>query len=122
MSYCTVAELKTYTGSAYSDEILQALIDGADREINATLQAARVSVGGDGLKEASLNLSISRVYTRMRMDGSKTASTSIDGTVNMGEDIDRAIKTYESKAWKLIDKAIAFSQPRKRFHVARSDR
>lgn len=122
MSYCTPDELKEATGSNYSEETLQALINDADREINATLQAARVYGGGDALKAASLNLSISKLLTRMRMDGTKISTTSLDGTMNLADDPDRSIAAYEKKAWALIDKYIAYAAPRKRFYVARSDR
>lgn len=122
MSYCTTTDVVNATGTVYPSATIQALIDMADAEIDAKLQAMRIGGGGAAVKAASLNLSISKLYTRMRMDGTKTASTSIDGTVNLGEDIDRAISTYERKAWALIDTYIAYAQPRKRYYMARSDR
>jgi len=45
------------TGSAYTTPELQAFIDRADRQINAKLNAARVSGSGNAIKEASLCLS-----------------------------------------------------------------
>lgn len=122
MAYCTTAELVSATGTNYPEAVLQALINDADREINATLQAARVYGSGDALKAASLNLSISKLLTRMRMDGTKISTTSLDGTMNLADDPDRAIAAYEKKAFALIEKYIAYAAPRKRFYVARSDR
>jgi hypothetical protein len=122
MSYCTPAELVLATGSTYSTDVLQALIDRADRQINARLLAARVSGSGNAVKEASLSLSISMLLTRMRMDGSKISTTSIDGTMNLTENVDAAIAGYEKRAWQLLDNYIAYAQPRKRFYIARSDR
>lgn len=122
MSYCTPAELISATGSNYPTETLQALIDQADAEIDAKLMAMRVGGGGSVVKSASLNLSISKLLTRMRMDGTKISTPSLDGTMNLSDDVDRAIATYEKKAWTLIDNYISYAQPRKRFYVARSDR
>ena len=122
MSYCSTTDLVNATGSVYATTTLQALIDMADAEIDAKLNAMRVSGSGSAVKAASLNLSISKLYTRMRMDGSKTANTSIDGTIHLGENIDQAISTYEKKAWSLLDSYIAYAQPRKRYYVGRSDR
>ena len=109
------------TGSAYTTAELQAFIDRADRQINAKLNAARVSGSGNAIKEASLCLSTAMLLTRMRMDGSKPASLSVNG-LSMSDNIDQAIKTYESRAWELVNEHIAYSTPRKRFYVARSDR
>lgn len=122
MSYCTTTDVVNATGTVYATATIQALIDMADAEIDARLQAMRVTGSGSALKAASLNLSISKLYTRMRMDGSKTASTSIDGTIQLGENIDQAIATYERKARKLLDDYIAAAAPRKKYYVARSDR
>ncbi len=122
MSYCSTAELVSATGSVYDTTTLQALIDRADRQINARLLAARVSASGDAVKEASLCLSTSMLLTRMRMDGTKTASTSLDGTISLGDNIDQAIAAYEKQAWKLIDSYIAYAQPRKAHYIGRSDR
>ena len=121
MSYCTPAELVSATGTNYPEVTLQALIDRADRQIDARLLAARVSGGGPAVKEASLSLSISALLTRMRMDGTKTASTSLDGTISLGDNIDAAIAHYEKAAWKLIDDHIAYVAPRRRYYIARSD-
>lgn len=121
MSYCSTAELVSATGATYETAVLQALIDRADRQINARLNAARVSGSSDAIKEASLSLSISMLLTRMRMDGAKPASLSVGG-MSMSDNIDQAIEKLETKAWVLVDDHIAFSQPRKRFYVARSDR
>ncbi len=122
MPYCSTAELIAATGSTYDTTTLLALIDRADRQIDARLLAARVPAGGDAVKEASLCLSISMLLTRMRMDGTKTASTSMDGTMGMSENIDTAIAGYEKRAWQLLDNYIAYAQPRKRHYIARSDR
>ena len=109
------------TGSAYTTAELQAFIDRADRQINAKLNAARVSGSGDAVKEASLCLSTSMLLTRMRMDGSKPASLSVGG-LSMSDNIDQAIETYEARAWELVNEHIARYAPSRRFYIARSDR
>lgn len=121
MSFCTVDELIAATGTNYPELTLQALIDRADRQIISRLNAARVPAGGNSIKEASLSLSISMLLTRMRMDGTKTASTSLDGTSNVADNIDAAIAQYERRAWQLVDEHIAYMAPRKRHYIARSD-
>lgn len=121
MSYCSTAELVSATGATYETAVLQALIDRADRQIKAKLNAARVSGSGDAIKEASLSLSISMLLTRMRMDGAKPASLSVGG-LSMSDNIDQAIKELEARAWELVQDHIAFSAPSRRFYVARSDR
>ncbi len=122
MSYCTTAELVSATGSKYDTAVLQALIDRADRQINAKLNAARVSGSGDAIKEASLSLSTSMLLTRMRMDGTKPSSLSMGGTLTMSDNVDEAIANLETRAWQLVEEHISYSVPSKRYYVARSDR
>ena len=122
MSYCTTAELVTATGSTYDTATLQALIDRADRQINARLQAARVSGSSDAVKEASLSLSISMMLTRMRMDGIKPSSLNMGGVLSMSDNIDEAIKNLEIRAWQLVEDMIAYAAPSRRYYIARSDR
>ena len=121
MSYCSTAELVSATGATYETAVLQALIDRADRQINAKLNAARVGGSGNAVKEASLCLSTAMLLTRMRMDGAKPASLSVGG-LSMSDNIDQAIKTYEARAWELVNEHIAYYSPRRRFYIARSDR
>jgi len=121
MSYCSTAELVSATGATYDAAVLQALIDRADRQINAKLNAARVSGSGDAIKEASLSLSTSMLLTRMRLDGTKPASLSMGG-LSMSDNIDTAIKDLEARAWQLVEEHIAYSAPSRRYYVARSDR
>jgi len=121
MSYCSTAELVSATGATYDAAVLQALIDRADRQITARLNAARVTGSGDAIKEASLSLSISMLLTRMRMDGTKPASLSMGG-LSMSDNIDQAIRELESRAWELVQDHIAYSSPSRRYYVARSDR
>lgn len=121
MSYCTPAELISATGATYDNTTLQALIDRADRQIQARLNAARASGSSDAIKEASLSLSVSMLLTRMRMDGSKPASLSMGG-LSMSDNIDTAIAELEGRAWDLVDDHISYAAPSKRYHIARSDR
>lgn len=121
MSYCTVEDLVAATGSSYPAETLQALIDRADRQIDARLLAARVPGGGPAVREASLSLSISMLLTRMRMDGTKTSTNSLDGTSSLSDNIDAAIKLYEDRARQLLDAHIAYAAPRRLHYIARSD-
>jgi hypothetical protein len=120
MSNCTTAELVYATGSKYATADLQALIDRADRQIQAKLNAARVTGSGDAIKEASLSLSTSMLLTRMRMDGTKPASLNL-GTLSMSDNIDTAIAALEKRAWELVEDHIAYFASSKRYHVARSD-
>lgn len=98
------------TGSAYTTAELQALIDRADRQIDARLRAARVAGSGDAIREASLSLSIAMLLTRMRMDGTKPASLSLGG-LSMSDNIDQAIKELQDRAWELVDEHIDHFSP-----------
>jgi len=120
MSYCSTVDLVNATGAAYDTTTLQALIDRADRQIDARLRAARVAGSGDAIREASLSLSIAMLLTRMRMDGTKPASLSLGG-LSMSDNIDQAIKELQDRAWELVDEHIDHFSPSRRYYVARSD-
>mgnify|MGYP000893321392 CR=1 FL=1 len=113
MSYCTVEDLVAATGSAYDAVTLQALIDRADRQIDARLMAARVGGGGPAVREASLSLSIAALLTRMRVDGTKPSSLAIGG-LSMSDNVDSAIAALEAKASGIIDSYVAQQQEHKR--------
>ena len=122
-SYCTYAEVLAMTGTAYPQVTVEAIIVFADRDLNAMLKAKGYAAdyADDDLKEAGLNLAMSRVLTRMRMDGTKPASLSMGG-LSMSDNIDTAIKELEARAWQLVEEHIAYSAPSRRYYVARSDR
>ncbi len=113
MSYCTVEDLVAATGSAYDAVTLQALIDRADRQIDARLAVHGLSGSGGIITEASLSLSISMLLTRMRIDGTKPSSLSIGG-LSMSDNIDGAIAALEAKAAQLIESYVAQQLERKR--------
>ena len=121
MSNCTPAELISATGSKYDNATLQALIDRADRQINARLLANRIPGSGDSLKEASLDLSNSMLLTRMRMDGTKPGSLNFGGVI-MSDNIDQAIKDLETRAWQLVTDYIEYRTPYKRYYIGRNTR
>lgn len=65
MTYCTVTDVKNVTGSDLSDTIVTAIIESADREIDAYLApyglSGSSSVGA--CKEASIKLSQAGIYS-----------------------------------------------------------
>lgn len=113
MSYCTVEDLVAATGSAYPAETLQALIDRADRQIDARLMAVRVGGGGPAVREASLSLSIAALLTRMRLDGTRPSSITIGG-ISQSDNNDGAIAALEAQAWGLVDDHIKAQTEAKR--------
>lgn len=99
MALCTTAELINLTGTTYSTTILDEIIAQADRTISSWLSFAGISLPGsdDGLKSASVNLSICGIITRMRLDGTNPASLRI-GDISTSDDLDTAITALIDKA------------------------
>jgi hypothetical protein len=95
MSWATTADLVNATGSALDTATLQAIIDSAEREINAALSPLNIT-GSDALREASLHLSIARLYTRYDLVGQLTQPT-----------INGSTASHEAQAWKLVDAFIS---------------
>ena len=80
MAYCAYTDVQSLTGSALSQAILEAIIDQADRTIDAKLRIAGITGANPAdLKAASLEYSIAGLLTRYRMDGTKPASLSVGG-------------------------------------------
>lgn len=102
-SYCTYAEVLAMTGTAYPQATVEAIIVLADKELNAMLAAKGFAAAytDSGLQEAGLNLALSRLLTRMRMDGTKPSSLSMGG-LTMSDSIDKAIEGHRSVAESLI--------------------
>ena len=95
MSWCTTATLVYHTGTALDATTLQAIIDGAEEEINARLSPLGIT-GDSTLEQASLHLSIARLYTRYDLVGQLTNAT-----------INGSLQYHETKAWALVDKFIS---------------
>ena len=102
-SYCTYAEVLAMTGTAYPQATVEAIIVLADKELNARLAAKGFSAAytDTGLQEAGLNLTLARLLTRMRMDGTKPGSLSMGG-LTMSDSIDKAIEGHRAAADVLI--------------------
>ena len=102
-SYCTYAEVLAMTGTAYPQATVEAIIVLADKELNARLSALghAAAYTDVGLQEAGLNLTLARLLTRMRMDGTKPASLSMGG-LTMSDSIDKAIEGHRAAADALI--------------------
>lgn len=98
-SYCSYAEVLVMTGTDYPQATVEAIIVLADKELNAMLAAKGIAAAYTdiGLQEAGLNLTMARVLTRMRMDGTKPASLSIGG-LSMSDSIDKAIEGHRTVA------------------------
>ncbi len=102
-SYCTYAEVLAMTGTTYPQATVEAMIVLADKELNAMLAVKGFAAAytDTGLQEAGLNLALSRLLTRMRMDGTKPSSLSVGG-LTMSDNIDKAIEGHQLKAESLI--------------------
>lgn len=102
-SYCTYAEVLAMTGTAYPQVTVEAMIVLADKELNARLAAKGFTAAYTdmGLQEAGLNLTLARLLTRMRMDGTKPGSLSMGG-LTMSDSIDKAIEGHRAAADVLI--------------------
>jgi hypothetical protein len=108
MTYCTTTELQRLTGSELAEEVLEGIIDQADREIKAAIYQAGLvpPAANDALKAASLNLSIIGTYTRQRMDGTHPSTLTV-GDKSVSDDIDAAIEGLRAKASALVAAYIA---------------
>jgi len=102
MSYCTTAELVNLTGSGLSSTILQAIIDDADREINAYLAPHGLGGSGDVCKTASLKLSRAGLMQYHRLSGIQPKSVSIGDTTSQ-DDPDVAIAALRKEAFQVLD-------------------
>lgn len=102
-SYCTYAEVLAMTGTAYPQATIEAIIVLADKELNARLSALghAAAYTDVGLQEAGLNLSLARLLTRMRMDGTKPDMLTMGG-LTMKDGIDAAIAGHRAAADVLI--------------------
>jgi hypothetical protein len=94
--WCTIEDVEHATGTALDDVTVQAIIDSAQREINAYLKPLGVS-GDSSLREACLRLAIARLYTRYDLIGQLT-----NGTIN------GSIADHEKTAWALVDKWVGY--------------
>ena len=94
-SWCSTTDFGYATGTALDGTTTQAIIDGAEREIVEYLKPYNLS-GDSTLKEASLHLSIARLYTRYDLVGQLTNAT-----------INGSLQYHETKAWALVDKFIS---------------
>ncbi|HIH03778.1 MAG TPA: hypothetical protein HA263_08020 [Methanoregulaceae archaeon] len=112
MSYCTTAELLLRTGSTLGADVLQAIIDDADREIDAWLAPRGLSGTSSGAcKSASLELAKAGILDRMRLDGTQPDS-STEGDVSSSVQIEPAIKRHRATAFALLQEYVD-AQPTK---------
>lgn len=102
-SYCTYAEVLAMTGTAYPQATVEAIIVLADKELNAMLVAKGFAAAytDTGLQEAGLNLTLARLLTRMRMDGTKPDMLAVGG-LTMKDSVDAAIAGHRSTADALV--------------------
>lgn len=103
MAYSTATELKALTGATLADADLEAIIDQADRTIDAKLRIAGITGANPAdLKAASLEYSIAGLLTRYRLDGTKPASLSVGG-LSMSDNIDSAIDEHLKKGDAILN-------------------
>lgn len=102
-SYCTYAEVLAMTGTAYPQVTVESIIVLADKELNARLAALghTAAYTDVGLQEAGLNLTLARLLTRMRMDGTKPDMLTMGG-LTMKDGVDAAIAGHRAAADVLI--------------------
>lgn len=115
-SYSTAEELKAFIGttaavSSISDPDLATLLLHSKYEIDARLTAEEVPIpaSDNTLKAAELNLTMNRVLTRGKIDGTLT-----DGGGSAGDyavyDVDSSIYLLYQRGWELVDMYIKNAQ------------
>lgn len=110
MTYCSVSELAELTGSQIDDDILEAIIEQADRQIDARLAENNLSGGGNTIKAASLSLSIAGLLTRYRFDGTKPQAFTVS-KFSMSDNVDEIIKHHTKQAWDLVASYVRQNTP-----------
>lgn len=102
MMRATYTEIVNLTGSELPQTVLEEIINQADREIDAFLEANDVPNADSGsLKAACILLSIAGVITRHRMDGTMPAGISVGG-ISLSDNPDAAIERLRNDAYKIL--------------------
>jgi hypothetical protein len=109
--YCTYANILARAGRAASyltQTVVEELITDAGLEIDARLADRELAndEGDSTLKAACIELTLVRIFTRRRLDGTMPKSLSIGG-LSMSDDIDTAIRQHQSKGDELVDKYVS---------------
>ena len=116
MTFTTLPELKAMIGTSanvsdIADADLTILLTLSYNEIKARLQAEDVPVpaADDRLNSAELNLTMNRVLTRGKIDGTLT-----DGEGSAGDyavyDLDSSIYLLYTRGWEIVDMYIKDAQ------------
>jgi hypothetical protein len=106
-SVLSTTEFANSTGTSVSATVQQALIDSAERQLNAYLAKFSVTGSGDIFKEASLELSIANLLTYHKMSGGIPNSDSIDSTVEQ----------HQKRAYELLQQYIDSLTTEKAYYV-----
>jgi hypothetical protein len=103
--YTTYANVLILSGTALPQATVEGLIGMADQEIDTYCAMHGVSAdsSNSAIKGASINLTMTYVLTRARMDGTKEAS-SLEWSDKTP--VDTAIATYRATAFKLLDQYV----------------
>jgi len=102
MAYCSYQDIVDHTGTALPQEIVESLIDSADRRIDAMLSAAGIAkpTGGE-LQGASIAFTKALVLTRYRFDGTRTGSVSVAG-YSSSDDLAGMVRQLEEEAMGIV--------------------
>lgn len=103
--YCSVDELRNYTGSSVQRLVLASCIENATHEINERLLAMGISgAGGSGVvKVVCMKLASAMLLDRYRMDGTKPEMIQI-GEISMKDGVDNAIGLLRNEVNDLLTK------------------
>ena len=119
MAYCTTAELIALSGTTLdATTILTPIIEAADREIDAYLNAQGITGTSSGAcKQASLKLSMAGLLERGLHTGTYQA---VAGDFESKADVLKAIETNRKLAFVLLDQFIKANSSDS-IHVRRVD-
>lgn len=108
-TFATIAELKAFIGttahvSGISDANLTTMMALSYGEICIRLRSEDVSIPASdvGLNAAELNLSMNRVVTRGKLDGTLTDAEGSAGDYGVS-DLDSSIYILYTRGWELVD-------------------
>ncbi|MHC1570342.1 MAG: hypothetical protein ACXQS9_00630 [Methermicoccaceae archaeon] len=109
MAYTSAAEVSALTGSSLSTTAINAIIDIADAQLDATLAREGLSITGSTpalVAVASLFLSTAMVLERQRADGTMADSTGV-GDITITAKLEEQLAGYRAGAEAHLNQYIA---------------
>ncbi len=121
MAYCTADDVILASGTTLVTETVDALIEKADRRIDATLaDASLTGAAGDlDLETASVHYTIAAIIDRGRLTNERTNSLNLGGDLTIGNNTQNEIDYHEGLAREAVGRYVSRLTPRRGVSVRR---